>query len=40
MENQIAIYKSKDGSINLDVSIKDENAWLTQSQMTALFEKD
>ncbi len=40
MDNQIVIYKSKDGSISLDVNLKDENVWLTQSQMINLFEKD
>jgi len=40
MDNQIIIYKSKDGSISLGVNVKDENIWLTQSQITNIFEKD
>lgn len=35
--SQIAIYKSKSGSIALDVNIEDETLWLSQQQMAELF---
>ena len=36
---EIAIYKSKDGKIKLDVNLKEETVWLTQAQMSDLFGK-
>jgi len=35
----IILYKSQDGSINLEVSIEGETVWLTQEQMALLFGK-
>src|SRR6266571_2799730 len=36
----IIIYQGEGGQPILDVRIKDETVWLTQSQMGGLFEKD
>jgi hypothetical protein len=37
-ENEIIIFKTNDGP-SVDVCIKDETVWLTQSEMGELFEK-
>ena len=36
----IILYKSKDGTIKLDVQIEKDTIWLTQKEMGQLFEKD
>lgn len=38
-EPQIVIYKTGDGQTNLRVKIEDETVWLTQDQMSELFDK-
>lgn len=38
--NEMTIYQNEDGTIKLDVEIKDDTVWLTQSQMTELFGRD
>ena len=40
MENkgQIIIYKNKENDISLDVRLEDENVWLSQQQMSELFQ--
>ncbi|PIP16663.1 MAG: cell filamentation protein Fic [bacterium (Candidatus Ratteibacteria) CG23_combo_of_CG06-09_8_20_14_all_48_7] len=38
-EPQIVIYKTEDGQTNLRVKIEDETVWLTQDQMSELFDK-
>ena len=38
-DSQILIYQNQDGSIKIDVRLKEETVWLTQSQMQALFQK-
>ena len=38
-KNQIAIYQS-DNSVQLEVLMENENVWLTQAQMSELFERD
>ena len=38
MKNEIIIFK--DQNVKLEVSIKDETVWLTQKQMSQLFNKD
>jgi prophage maintenance system killer protein len=38
MKNEITIFE--DQSIKLEVSLKDDTVWLTQKQMSILFEKD
>ena len=40
MQNAIEIYKSPDGSIQLDVKLENDTVWLTQSQMAELFGVD
>lgn len=40
MNDEIVIYKSKDGVIKLDVLFSSETVWLTQEQMTTLFQRD
>ncbi len=41
MENdsEILIYKTKEGSTKLEVRLVDETVWLTQEQMSSLFQK-
>ena len=42
MENddkgQIIIYQTDNGKINIDVLLEDETVWLTQQQMSELFQ--
>jgi len=38
-DNKVTIFKTKDGP-DVDVQINNETAWLSQNQMTDLFEKD
>lgn len=37
-ENQITIYQTPDGTVNIEVLYSDENIWLTQKLMADLFE--
>ena len=37
-EKSVIIYRSEDGSIQLEVQLVDDTVWLTQAQMTTLFE--
>lgn len=37
-QNKIIIYKTTDGKVELDVKIENETVWLTQSQMSDLFQ--
>ncbi len=39
-ENQIEIYRSPDGNIELNVKLENDTVWLTQSQMAELFGVD
>ena len=39
-ENKIVIYKSKDGKINLDINFNKDTVWLTQEQISVLFDID
>ena len=39
-QNQIAIYQSSDGSIQFEVALDQEAVWLSQRQLSALFDKD
>ena len=39
MENQIEIYQSPDGII-FNVQLSNETFWLSQEQLTVLFEKE
>ena len=36
----IAIYTSDDNTISLDVKLENETVWLSQAQMSLLFDKD
>lgn len=40
MNDEIVIYKSEDGVIKVDVLFADETVWLTQGQMSSLFQRD
>ncbi|WP_297224434.1 virulence protein RhuM/Fic/DOC family protein [uncultured Prevotella sp.] len=40
MNNQIEIYRSQDGNVQLNVKLENETVWLTQSQMAELFGVD
>ena len=39
-DNQIVIYKAKDGRTQLEVNLQRETVWLTQAQMVDLFQRD
>lgn len=36
----IILYKAKDGYIELTVNLSDDTVWLTQKQLSALFDKN
>ena len=38
--NDIIIYQTEDGEIKLDVKMDKETVWLTQAQMSELFQTD
>ena len=38
--NQIIIYQSDDGQMQIDVRMENETVWLSQQQMAELFQKD
>lgn len=40
MNNSIEIYRSQDGSVQLNVKLENETVWLTQRQMAELFGRD
>ena len=40
MNNSIEIYRSQDGSVQLNVKLENETVWLTQSHMAELFGRD
>ena len=37
-KGQFLVYQAEDGRMRIDVRLEDETAWLTQSQMAALFQ--
>lgn len=39
-ENKIVLFESLDGSVKLNVPIKDENVWLNRNQIAKLFDRD
>ena len=39
-EKSVVIYRSNDGEIQLEVQLVDDNVWLTQAQISELFQKD
>ncbi|MHB1391124.1 MAG: RhuM family protein [Thermoleophilia bacterium] len=40
IENEIILYQSPDGEVQLDVHMEKETVWLTQAQMVELFGRD
>lgn len=38
--SNIEIYQSQDGQVTLDVQLEGETVWLTQAQMSGLFDKE
>ena len=40
LEDQIVIYITEDGQTQVDVRLENETVWLTQSQMSELFQTD
>ena len=39
-EDKIIIYQTEDGQTQIDVRLENETVWLTQAQMSELFDKD
>ena len=39
-ETQILIYKGEDGNSEFQVKLVDDTIWLSQKQMSELFDKD
>ena len=39
-KGEIIIYKASDGQTQLDVKLEEETVWLTQKQISFLFQKD
>ena len=39
-DNQIIIYQTEDGNSAIDVRLENETVWLSQAQMTELFNVD
>ncbi len=39
-QGELIVFKSKDGRAKVDVRLKDETVWLSQSQMVKLFQRD
>jgi hypothetical protein len=39
-DNQIAVYQTPDGTVNIEVLYADENIWLPQKRIAELFEVD
>ena len=39
-DNQITVYETSDGKINIEVLCSNENVWLSQKQMAELFDVD
>ena len=37
-KGEIIIYQNKENNISLNVRLEDENVWLTQQQMSELFQ--
>ena len=37
-DESVVVYRSEDESVTLDVQLADETVWLTQQQMSELFD--
>ena len=40
INDQIVIYQTEDGNTAIDVRLENETVWLSQAQMSQLFQKD
>ncbi len=40
LKKEVVLYKADDGQLNLEVKLTDETVWLSQKQMSILFDKD
>ena len=40
LEDEIVLYSDIDGEIKLDVSLENDTVWLSQKQMSVLFDKN
>ena len=40
IDNSIVVYRSEDDSVKLEVQLANETVWLTQQQMSELFQRD
>jgi hypothetical protein len=40
LENQLTLYRSLDGSVQLEVKLEKDTIWLTQKQMANLFQTE
>ena len=40
LNDQIIIYQTDDGQMQIDVRMENETVWLSQQQMADLFQKD
>ena len=40
ISDQVVLYTTQDGSIALDVTLKGETVWLTQKQVSILFDTE
>ena len=40
MDGKVIIYQTKDGTSSIDVRLEGETVWLTQSQLSELFQTD
>lgn len=39
-QSDIVLYQSEDGTTRLEVKLQGDTVWLTQAQMSELFQKD
>ena len=39
-KSELILYQSKDGQSTIDVQLQDETVWLTQAQLTELFDRN
>ena len=37
-KTELVIFKAQDGNVKLDIKLEDETVWLTQNQMSELFQ--
>lgn len=40
VQEQILIYEAENGETQIDVRLKEDTVWLTQAQITSLFDRD